>query len=124
MGNESADAGRDCRTRLARPNSQAQTRTRENTLFLSSLPRAELAIIPVDFQSAICDDYTSYGQHLQRSMYQPVHMFGQHIQQSMDQPGTEWPSHVAGGATTCLVANPARRQLNREYEFLPVSVRA
>ena len=26
-GDEQADAGRDCRTRLARPNSQAQTRT-------------------------------------------------------------------------------------------------
>ena len=26
-GDEQADAGRDCRTRFARPNSQAQTRT-------------------------------------------------------------------------------------------------
>ena len=26
-GDEQADAGRDCRNRLARPNSQAQTRT-------------------------------------------------------------------------------------------------
>ena len=26
-GNEQADAGRDCQTRLARPNSQARTRT-------------------------------------------------------------------------------------------------
>ena len=28
-GDEQADAGRDCQTRLARPNSQARTRTRK-----------------------------------------------------------------------------------------------
>ena len=32
-GDDQADAGRDCRTRLARPNSQAETRTREIIIF-------------------------------------------------------------------------------------------
>ena len=31
---EQADAGRDCRARLARPNSQARTRTGENSIFI------------------------------------------------------------------------------------------
>ena len=31
---EQADAGRDCRTRLARPNSQARTRTGEYSIFI------------------------------------------------------------------------------------------
>ena len=41
--NEQADAARDCRTRLTRPNSQARTRTGKKTFFLFSLPRAGLA---------------------------------------------------------------------------------
>ena len=35
-GDEQADAGRDCRTRLARPNSQARTRTGKYSFFLFS----------------------------------------------------------------------------------------
>ena len=35
-GDEQADAGRDCRTRLARPNSQARTGTRKKTFPLFS----------------------------------------------------------------------------------------
>ena len=35
-GDEQADAGRDCRTRLARPNSQAQTRTGKYSFSLFS----------------------------------------------------------------------------------------
>ena len=37
QGDEQADAGRDCRTRLARPNSQARTRTGEMFIFLVQL---------------------------------------------------------------------------------------
>ena len=33
-GDEQADAGRDCRTRLTRPNSQARTGTGKNAFFL------------------------------------------------------------------------------------------
>ena len=33
-GDEQTDAGRDCRTRLARPNSQARTGTRKNAFSL------------------------------------------------------------------------------------------
>ena len=35
-GDEQADAGRDCRTRLARPNSQARTWTGKYSFFLFS----------------------------------------------------------------------------------------
>ena len=35
-GNEQADAGRECRTRLARPNSQARTGTEKKTFFIIS----------------------------------------------------------------------------------------
>ena len=35
-GDEQADAGRSCRTRLARPNSQARTRTRKYSFSLFS----------------------------------------------------------------------------------------
>ena len=35
-GDEQADAGRDCRIRLARPNSQARTRTEKYSFFLFS----------------------------------------------------------------------------------------
>ena len=37
-GDEQADAGRGCRTRLARPNSQARTRTRDHTRAVSTPP--------------------------------------------------------------------------------------
>ena len=42
-GDEQADAGRDCRTRLARSNSQTQTGTGERSFSLFSWPRAGLA---------------------------------------------------------------------------------
>ena len=45
-GNEQADAGRDCRARLARPNSQARRRTGKYSFFLFSWPRAGLATLP------------------------------------------------------------------------------
>ena len=35
-GDEQADAGRDCRTRLARPNSQARTNADRGTLHFSN----------------------------------------------------------------------------------------
>ena len=44
-GDEQADAGRDCRTRLARPNFQAQTQTRKYSFSLFSLPLAGLATL-------------------------------------------------------------------------------
>ena len=43
---EQVDAGRDCRTRLARPNSQARTATGKWSFFLFRCPRAELATLP------------------------------------------------------------------------------
>ena len=46
-GDEQADAGRDyCRTCLARPNSQARTRTGKYSFFLFSWPRAGLVTLP------------------------------------------------------------------------------
>ena len=45
-GYAQADAGRDCRTRLARPNSQARTRTGKYPLFPFSWPRAGLTTLP------------------------------------------------------------------------------
>ena len=45
-GDEQADAGRDCRTRLARPISQARTRTGKKSFSLFSWPRAGLATLP------------------------------------------------------------------------------
>ena len=44
-GDEQADAGRDCRTRIVRPNSQARTRTGKYKFFLLSRPRAGLATL-------------------------------------------------------------------------------
>ena len=45
-GDEQADAGRDCRTRLARPNSQASTQTGKYPFSLFSWPCAGLATLP------------------------------------------------------------------------------
>ena len=44
--NEQADKGRDSRTRLARPISQARTGTGKYCFFLLSLQRAGLATLP------------------------------------------------------------------------------
>ena len=45
-GDEQADAGRVCRTRLARPNFQARTRTGKYRFSLFSRPREGLATLP------------------------------------------------------------------------------
>ena len=45
-GDEQADAGRDCRTRLARPNSQVRTGTGKYSFSLFSCPQAGLATLP------------------------------------------------------------------------------
>ena len=45
-GDEQADAVRDCRNRLARPDSQARRRTGEYSFSLFSWPRAGLATLP------------------------------------------------------------------------------
>ena len=44
--NEQDDAGRDGRNRLARPNSQARTKTGKYSFFLFSGQQAELATLP------------------------------------------------------------------------------
>ena len=41
-GDEQADAGRDCRTRLARPNSQARTETGKYSFFLLQLTTSRI----------------------------------------------------------------------------------
>ena len=45
-GDEQADAGRDCRIRLGRPNSEARTGTGKYSFSLFSWPRAGLATLP------------------------------------------------------------------------------
>ena len=64
-GDEQVDAGRDCRTRLARPNSQARTRTGRYSFFLFSLPRAGL--YPVDPYSCYVCNHTCTAAAVQRS---------------------------------------------------------
>ena len=61
-GDEQADAGRDCRTRLARPNSQARTRKgkRPFSLFFRADHERDWQPYPVDPYSAICDDLTFF----------------------------------------------------------------
>ena len=55
---EQADAGWDCRTRLARPNSQART-GQGNIYFPCSADHVQdWQPYPVDPYSAICDDHT------------------------------------------------------------------
>ena len=57
---QQADVGRDRPTRLARPNSQAQTGTGKGkySFFMFSGPRAGLATLPAnDPYAAICDDH-------------------------------------------------------------------
>ena len=44
-GNEQTDAGRDCRTRLARPRSQARTETGKYSFSPFSWPRVGLAAL-------------------------------------------------------------------------------
>ena len=58
MDNEQADAGRDGRTRLARPNSLARTGTRKLHVPCSGDHEQNWQPYPVDPYSATCDDYT------------------------------------------------------------------
>ena len=51
---EQADAGRDCRTRLARPNSQARTGTGTHIIFPLQLTMTRIGNLTL----AICDDHT------------------------------------------------------------------
>ena len=57
-GDEQADAGRDCRTRLPNPNSQARTRTGKYHFPCSADHEQDWQPYPVDPYSAICDDHT------------------------------------------------------------------
>ena len=57
-GDEQADAGRDCRTRLARPISQARTGTGEYYFPCLADHEQDWQPYPVDPYSAICDDHT------------------------------------------------------------------
>ena len=57
-GDEQADAGRDGRTRLARPNSQARTGPGEYYFPCSADHEQDWQPYPVDPYSAICDDHT------------------------------------------------------------------
>ena len=53
-GDEQADAGRDCRTRLARPNSQARECRQENMIFSRSADHHVQ-----DWQPYLVDPYSS-----------------------------------------------------------------
>ena len=54
---ERADAGRDGRTRLARPNSQARTATGEYSFSLSSRQREGLAAVDTNFAAVQLLEY-------------------------------------------------------------------
>ena len=55
---EQADAGRDCRNRPARPNSQARTGTGGYSFSCSADHEQDWQLYPVDPYSARCDDHT------------------------------------------------------------------
>ena len=57
-GDEQADAGRHCRTRLERPNSQARTGTGKYFFPCSADHEQDWQPYPVDPYSAMCDDHT------------------------------------------------------------------
>ena len=58
-GDEQTDAGRDCRTRLARPNSQARTRTGKYSFFPVQLTTCRIGnLTRLIHTLAICDDHT------------------------------------------------------------------
>ena len=57
-GDEQPDAGRDCRTRLARLYSKARTRGRKYPFPCSADHEQDWQPHPVDLYSAICDDHT------------------------------------------------------------------
>ena len=59
-GDKQADAGRDCRTPLARPNSQARTRTRKNHFPCSVDHEQDWQPYPVDpYSCYMCGDKIS-----------------------------------------------------------------
>ena len=62
-GDEQADAGRDCRTRLARPNSQALTRTEKYLFFLFSADHVQ------DWQPYLVDPWGSLPSSAAASIY-------------------------------------------------------
>ena len=55
---EQADAGRGGRTRLARPNSQARTRTGKYSFSCSAYHEQGWQRYPIDPYSPLCDDHT------------------------------------------------------------------
>ena len=57
-GDEQGDAGRDCRTRLAMPNSQARTGTGKYSFSCLADHEQDWQPYPVDPSLAICDDDT------------------------------------------------------------------
>ena len=60
-GDEQADAGRDCRTRQARPNSQAQTWTGKYSFFSVQLTTSRIGNLTrlIHALALICDDHTN-----------------------------------------------------------------
>ena len=64
-GDKQADAGRDCRTRLERPNSQVRTGTGKYVYFPCSADHEQdWQPYPVDHPLAICDDHTIHTDRL------------------------------------------------------------
>ena len=59
-GDKQADAGRDCRTRLARTNSQASTGTGKYLLFLFTCHEQDWQPYPVDPYSCYMYDHIVY----------------------------------------------------------------
>ena len=58
-GDEQADAGRDCRNRLARPNSQARTETGKICIFPVQLTTSRIGnLTRLILTLATCDDHT------------------------------------------------------------------
>ena len=99
-GDEQADAGRNCRTRLARPDSQARTGTGHYSISLFSL--------------AICDDYTychhpTYTTHtlkilpLQRPHHNNRHYFPSYLAR---QPGDVCRACFTQVRLACVVPVP------------------
>ena len=61
-GDEQADAGRDCRTRLARPNSQARMGTGKKLIFPVQLTTSRIDnLTRLILTLGICDDHTYMG---------------------------------------------------------------
>ena len=77
-GDEQADAGRDGRTRLARPNSQARTGTGEYHFPSSADHEQDWQPYPVDPYSAICDDHTYIHSEKKTSGLRLLLLFSSH----------------------------------------------